>query len=339
MLDYQYSKSLTQLNTLNLKSSATWYTVLREIEELERVADFIDQKRCRSLVLGCGSNIVLPELYDGLVLHNKLQGITVIAENTDTVLVKAMAGEIWDNFVVYCLEHQWFGLENLSFIPGTVGASPIQNIGAYGVEVGQFIEYVEIYDLYKRVFLKVQSSECDFGYRTSKFKYQNGYVITSVVFRLFKYYNINATYPDLQQLKKHSNEGTLNALALRNYIIDIRQSKLPDPQYIANAGSFFHNPILPDTHVNCLKRKYPQMPVYSVSNHGCFKVAAGWLIDNLGLSGYKCGNVGVYKKQALILVNYADANQAEILRLAQMVQNMVEQEYQILLNIEPIVIN
>lgn len=371
-MQLQSSHELTNLNTLRLKSVARDFVILDDVNDLPLLADFIVKHQCHFFVLGGGSNLVLPEIYNGLVIHNQLRGIeqlenavceNVVHENAvrvqemhenivreneasvqdvcaknvahpEHVLIKAMAGETWDDFVAHCLDHGWFGLENLSLIPGTVGAAPIQNIGAYGVEVKDFIESVEVYDIATRQMWILNNSDCAFSYRNSRFKTDANLIVVAVTFRLLKTSRLNVKYGDvakqLETIKHPSAED------VRNCVIKIRQSKLPDPNIIANVGSFFHNPIVTNDVVLNLQARYPHLPVYAVDEHRS-KVSAGWLIDNLGLKGYRLGNMGVYAKQALVLVNYADATQVEVLAFAKTIQEKVMAAYQVALNIEPII--
>lgn len=286
-------------------------------------------------VLGGGSNIILPEQYLGLVIHNKLMGIEIVQDTSEFIILKVGAGENWDNFVEYTLNNGWYGLENLSLIPGTVGASPIQNIGAYGVEVKDLIESVEVYDTASLEFKTIDKEQCSFTYRNSIFKTQPNYIVTSVYFRLKKIAKLNAKYGDLSiELSSIVNPG---ALDLRAAVIKIRQSKLPDPKFIANVGSFFHNPIVNKQIANSLKEKYPELPVYPVDDNNS-KLSAGWLIDNLGLKGYRFENMGVYSKQALVLINHGSATKSEVLQFAGTIIDKVYNKYQIKINIEPIII-
>lgn len=332
----QENYSLSDLNTLQLKSQARYLANLTNISNLAEIARFIKQNQLSYFVLGGGSNLVLPELYSGLVICNQLSGFKKIKEDTQYVWIKAMAGIVWDEFVAYTLSFGWFGLENLSLIPGTVGAAPIQNIGAYGVEVKDFIDYVEVYDLEQECYLELTNHGCNFSYRSSIFKSTPQYIVTAVVFKLLRQEELNLKYADLKL--KMSEYTTQNAQGLRDCVIRIRQSKLPDTKQIGNVGSFFHNPILTISQVKQLQIDYPDLPVYPI-NSSIAKVSAGWLIDKLGLKGYIQGNVGVYAKQALVLVNHGCATQTEILDLAKFIQSKVFERYNIQLNIEPIIIS
>lgn len=332
---FQADYSLIELNTLRLQSVVDHFVILSNVNELPQIKQFIDDKQVRFFILGGGSNLVLPEKYTGLAIYNQLKGINLVEENVDYVTVKVMAGEVWDDFVAYTLLHNWYGLENLSLIPGTVGASPIQNIGAYGVEAKDFIAYVEVYDIATNSFIQLSNAQCSFSYRNSIFKTQPNYIVTAVIFCLRKHAKLNTSYGDLAKALSLIVNPT--AQDLRNIVMNIRSQKLPDPKFIANVGSFFHNPVMLNLDVEALCVKYNNLPVYPVdSTHS--KVSAGWLIDNLGLKGYRQGNVGVYIKQALVLVNYATATKTEVLSLAKLIQDMVLKKYSIQLNIEPIIV-
>lgn len=334
MLNLQSNVDLTPLNTLHLQSMASNYVVLDHVEQLEAIGAII-RSYPQFFILGGGSNLILPPLYQGLVIHNQLRGINVF-ENGQERIVTAMAGENWDDFVAYCCSQGAYGLENLSLIPGTVGASPIQNIGAYGVEVKDFIQEVLVYDLHLGQQIKLTNSECHFSYRNSFLKNNSRYIVISVSFKLSSLANLNVQYGDVAQRMAEIPEPS--PLDLRNIIIDIRQSKLPDPKDFGNAGSFFHNPIFHEEKVQQLQIKYPNIPTFPTSNPEYIKISAAWLIDNLGLKGLRENNVGIYPKQALVLINYGGAFQSEVLKLAEHIQSKVYEHYDIQLHIEPIIL-
>lgn len=335
MLAIQNSINLTLLNTLRLNSTTNHYIQLTTSEQLDEIASIITDYP-RYFVLGGGSNLILPENYDGLVIHNQLKGITFDDDSSGYKLVTAAAGEIWDDFVANCLANQAYGLENLSLIPGTVGASPVQNIGAYGVEVKDFIDYVTVYDFNLRQLTKLSNAECQFSYRNSYLKNKPQYLVVSVTFKLPTTARLMISYGDIT--KQMATIDNPTAHDLRACIIATRRSKLPDPAEIGNAGSFFHNPIIASVQAQELKQRFPNLPIYPTANAEQVKVSAGWLIDNLGLKGTRSGNIGVYPKQALVLVNYANANKDELLAFAKEIQVKVYDYYQIQLNIEPIIL-
>lgn len=321
---------------MRLSSIATNFIELIKLDDLVYIAEYLKKNNCRYFVLGGGSNVILPELYNGMIIHNKLTGIKKVSENDDYVIVESGSGEIWDEFVSYTLLNGWFGLENLSLIPGTVGASPIQNIGAYGVEVGEFIEYVRVFDVLDGSFKQINPQECGFAYRTSMFKKKLNYIVVAVGFRLLKTANLNTKYADLAKFMDSMPSST--AMDLRNCVIKIRQAKLPDPKVIGNVGSFFHNPILSKGIVEKIKQQYIELPVYYVDEN-TMKVSAGWLIDKLGLKGYRRDSISIYEKQALVFVNDGVATQTEVLTFAKFVQDEVKAVYNIDLNIEPIIVS
>ncbi len=326
---------LTKLNTLRLRSSAKYFTNLTSITQLSELAEFIQEKKCSFIVIGSGSNILLPELYDGLVIHNDLFGVELIYRGATTVMVKAMAGYLWDSFVANCTISGWYGLENLSSIPGTVGAAPVQNIGAYGVEVGDFIQEIEVYNFATMSLETIKHKDCAFSYRNSMLKKQPKYMVVSVVFKLNRKPALNLSYPEVAKymaiIKSHT------PVNLRRCIIELRATKLPNPAIIHNVGSFFHNPIVSCETVEYLKSIYTELPIYKVDeNH--YKLSAGWLIDKLGLKGFQVDNMMVYEHHALILVNKGNATQKESLSFATIIQKKVLEKYNVQLNIEPIII-
>ncbi|KTD60076.1 UDP-N-acetylenolpyruvoylglucosamine reductase [Legionella sainthelensi] len=334
MLNILENIDLTPLNTLHLKSTASHYVVLNQIKQLDELRKLIS-KFSKFFVLGGGSNLIIPTRYQGLVVHNELRGISITTDGQEQI-VTAMAGESWDEFVAYCNTHGAFGLENLSLIPGTVGASPIQNIGAYGVEVKDFIKKVLVYDLQTAKLVSLSNSECQFSYRNSILKNNSRYIVISVTFTLLSNPTFNANYGDVaQRLSSLTNPTPYD---LRNIIINIRQSKLPDPNELGNAGSFFHNPIIPKKLAQKLCIQHPNLPVYTTHEHEKIKISAGWLIDSLGLKGLRQGNVGIYQKHALVMVNYGGAYQAELLEFAAWIQSRIKERYSVQLNIEPIIL-
>jgi UDP-N-acetylmuramate dehydrogenase len=329
-------QSLLNFNTLKLTSIAKYFIELDDISIISQIKGFLQSNKLNYIVLGGGSNLLLPEYYSGVIIKNNLKGIQIIAENHSYIRLKVMAGEVWDNFVQYAVDKGYYGIENLSLIPGSVGASPVQNIGAYGVDVSSVIEYVELYDLISGDFIILDKIECDFKYRYSIFKRKQNYIITAVCFTLSKNKQFNYNYADLKY--KLGDLSKLTIKKVRDTIIEIRSSKLPDWNILGNVGSFFHNPIIDKKLINKLLIKYPNIVYYEESNKDLVKVSAGWLIDNAGLKGYRIGSVGVYDKQALVLVNYANSTQKNILNLANFIQDKISNMYGIDLVIEPLII-
>lgn len=326
--------SLKEYNTFGIDVKAKNFVEITNEEELKEV---LKQTYASELfVLGGGSNCLLTKNIDATVVHVNIKGISIVNETNDEVFIKAQAGENWHEFVLYCISQNFGGIENLSLIPGNVGTSPIQNIGAYGVELKDtFVECeaINIQTLEKKVFTK---KDCKFGYRNSIFKNEvkGQYIITSVIFKLSKKnHQLHTGYGAILN-KLESNqivEPTIKNIS--DAIISIRKQKLPDPREIGNSGSFFKNPIITVTKFNNLQEEYPDIPSYKISEEEV-KVPAGWLIDQAGFKGYRSGDAGVHKNQALVLVNYGEATGQEILDLATHIQQQIEEKFSIRLEME-----
>lgn len=287
------------------------------------------------LVLGGGSNILLTKPFNGWVLRNEIPGIKKIKEDADAVWVKAGAGVNWHQFVLYCIEKDWGGIENLSLIPGCVGASPMQNIGAYGVEIRDVFDHLDAYSLRDKTMVTFSAAECRFGYRESVFKREckNQFIITEVCFRLTRKHTFHTSYGAINQELETMGVHELSLKAISDAVIRIRQSKLPDPAVTGNAGSFFKNPEIDTTHYLELKHFYPDMPGYPTSM-GRTKVPAGFLIEKAGWKGYREGDAGVHPRQALVLVNYGQANGAQIYALSEKIMQSVREKFGIQLEKE-----
>lgn len=285
------------------------------------------------LILGGGSNLLFTKSVDGVVLKIESKGIQLVREEDDDVWLRVEAGEVWQDFVTYCVEKGYGGLENLALIPGTVGAAPIQNIGAYGVEVKEVIEQVETIEidtLHERVF---DNATCAFDYRTSIFKttHKGKYIVTAVVFRLHKNKPVNVTYGDIKKQLGENNHPTYKEMA--DAISAIRLAKLPDPDKLGNAGSFFKNPYVSKIKLDTLKNDFPDIVSYPITED-IYKLAAGWLIEKAGWKGKSIGVAGVHDKQALVLVNYGQAAGLTILLLAKQVQDAVQEMFGVTLDSE-----
>lgn len=322
--------SLKDYNTFGLDVLTRYFYEFDSEEDLKQILKEDTIRTNKLLVVGQGSNLLFLDDFDGVVLHSAMRDICVLEINEEEVLVEAGAGVIWDDLVDFCVQNNCWGVENLSLIPGETGAAAIQNIGAYGAEIKdvvQKVKTVEIESSTERVF---DVSECGYGYRQSVFKndLKGRFIVTSVVIKLFKKPLLNLSYQHLEQevLKK----GVLNLQNIRNTIIEIRESKLPDPKVLGNAGSFFMNPVVTRDKYESLEREYPQMPHYKVSPNE-EKIPAGWLIEQCGWKGKSIGNVGVHEKQALVLVNLGDAKGNEIQKLAETIQKSVAQRFGITL--------
>ena len=284
-------------------------------------------------VLGGGSNVVLSNTLNGTTLLMSVSGKEIIRSNDRFTVVAVGAGENWHDFVAWTLEHNLPGLENLALIPGTVGAAPIQNIGAYGAEVADYLACVEVFDYKKQAFVTLNKADCHFAYRDSYFKQNPGrFIVTKVVFKIPQAWMPRLTYADLA--KQFSDHSSPSAQEIFTAVCNIRQSKLPDPKVIGNAGSFFQNPIVDTALYQNLLALHPTLASYPDAN-GTRKLAAGWLIDQCGFKGYQSGPAGVYEKQALVLVNHGGARANDILELASTIQKKVKERFGVELQIEP----
>lgn len=286
------------------------------------------------LVLGGGSNILFTKPFEGVVLKIDIKG-KAFSEFPDYVVCQAKAGENWHDFVLFTVENGWHGLENLSLIPGSVGACPIQNIGAYGEEVKNSLFEVRYFDTVEKVFKTLANAECQFGYRDSIFKHElkGRSIITEVVFKLKKKGELNLKYGDVAQIVE-SFGGEPDPKKVSDAVIQIRKSKLPDPKKLGNAGSFFKNPEIERSLFEELKANFPELPSYPTSQENMVKVPAGWLIEKAGWKGFRNGDVGVHQKQALVLVNYGNAKGEEILNLAHDIIADVAEKFKITLQPE-----
>lgn len=324
---------LQPLNTLGVPVRAQFYCAVTNIQELRQALAWARSQHLPLLILGGGSNMVLPAVVDGLCIHLQLSGIEYRVVDEEWVNVTAAAGENWHAFVQDTLDHQAYGLENLALIPGTVGAAPIQNIGAYGVEVKDFLETVTAINRETGELVGFTNGQCLFDYRDSTFKtvLLDQYVIVSVTFRLRRTPAINIAYQALQdvlaQVAEPAPQDVFNA------VVSIRSSKLPDPDRIANVGSFFKNPRVSAAQYQQLVTRYPNIVAYPEGEYK--KLAAGWLIDQAGWKGYCNQKVGVHKEQALVLVNPTGSASTEILALAEQIQQDIRKKYGVSLEIEP----
>ncbi|GAB4251864.1 MAG: UDP-N-acetylmuramate dehydrogenase [Vicingaceae bacterium] len=320
--------SLKNLNTFGVEAKARFYSEINNVEEAVALLKTGTAQTNKILVLGGGSNVLFLNDFEGLLIKNNLKGIEVIDEDETTIELKVGAGEIWHEFVMYCIENQYCGLENLSLIPGNVGAAPMQNIGAYGVEVKSFITQVNALNIKTQALYTFKNEACDFGYRTSIFKtsHKNQFLITSVQFKLSKTPQLNTSYGAIEQELEKMNISSPTIRDVSNAVIAIRSSKLPNPNELGNAGSFFKNPIVSNELIKDLQRKYPNLPVYPL-DESTSKIAAGWLIEQCGWKGKKFKNCGVHEKQALVLVNYGGASGKEIFELSDKIINNVKDTF------------
>jgi UDP-N-acetylmuramate dehydrogenase len=327
--------SLKPLNTFGLEATAKYFVEINSITELKEILQNPDFQTIDKLFLGGGSNILLTKDYEGLVIKINLKGINKIAEEESHVYIQAGAGEIWHELVMYCVENQYAGMENLSLIPGTVGAAPMQNIGAYGVEIKDIFEELQALNLETLEVEIFKLADCHFGYRESIFKHEakGKYVITSVTFRLNKTPNFKVSYGDIQKTLEEMGVKELTIKAISDAVIKIRKSKLPDPAEIGNSGSFFKNPEIPKAQYDVLKEKFENIPSYPI-NENTVKVPAGWLIEQAGWKGFRDGQIGVHARQALVLVNYGGGTGEQIKALSQKIQASVLEKFGISLSTE-----
>lgn len=309
------NQDLQPFNTFGISVKADLFSSFDSVETLDRLIK--NSNSLPLLILGGGSNVLFTKDYHGLVLKNEIKGFDIISENNDTVIVRAGAGEIWHEFVLKCIEKGFGGLENLSLIPGSVGASPMQNIGAYGVEIKDVFHSLTAYHLATGEVHTFDKSKCEFGYRESVFKrkLKGQYVIIYVSFELSKNPKINSSYGAIENELKAMGISSPSIKDISNAVIAIRSSKLPDPKKIGNAGSFFKNPVVEKEVADSILKDYPNAPVYPADN-GKRKLAAGWLIEQAGWKGKTLENYGVHKLQALVLVNYGGATGQEVLELS-----------------------
>ncbi|MBT8316178.1 MAG: UDP-N-acetylmuramate dehydrogenase [Lutibacter sp.] len=329
-MNIQENISLKKYNTFGIEAKAKRFVTVNTVKELNEIISLEKDV----FLLGGGSNMLLTSNIKKLVVHINLKGIIVNDTLKDEVLVTAEAGENWHEFVLWCISQNYGGLENLSLIPGNVGTSPIQNIGAYGVEIKDTFHQLEALEIKTGNIKTFKNEDCDFGYRNSIFKNElkNKYIIINVTFKLTKNkHKTNTSYGAISTLLQHKEAPTIKDIS--NAVIQIRQSKLPDPKEIGNSGSFFKNPIIDAISFNTLKEKYPKIPYYVVSDTE-FKIPAGWLIEQCGFKGKRFGNTGVHSKQALVLVNYGNATGQEIYSLAEKIQKKVKTIFNIDLAIE-----
>lgn len=331
VLNFQKDVSLLPYNTFGIDVKSKKFVSVRSTDELKAVLNQNQEKQL--LVLGGGSNLLLTKDFDGLTLRIENRGIEIVQEEQRSAKVKVAAGENWHDFVLWCLDNDLGGIENLALIPGSVGAAPIQNIGAYGVELSQVFESCEALSIETGELKIFNIDECEFGYRNSIFKnsLKEQYIITSVQFNLSKApHQTNTSYKGLSE-KFNGKSPSIQSIA--QAVVEIRSAKLPDPGQIGNSGSFFKNPVIPSKQFTVLQQQYPEIPHYP-DQGGKIKIPAAWLIDSLGYKGYRVNDAGVHQKQALVLVNYGNASGAEIQKLAHQIRDKVLENFAINLEFE-----
>jgi UDP-N-acetylmuramate dehydrogenase len=329
--------SLRDRNTLGFEVMATWVLPITQVEQIPVAIRWAKNAGLPYRTLGGGSNVVLPAQLPGLTLLMDLDFIEVLENLAAKTRLRVGAGMNWHNFVRWTLDQNYRGLENLALIPGTVGAAPIQNIGAYGVEVKEYIDAVEAYDCQTNQWVSLSKTDCQFSYRHSVFKDEpNRFVISAVIFDLPKAWQPRVSYADLTSYFDNRAVDAITAPAIFDAVCAIRTQKLPDPKVIGNVGSFFQNPVISNQQLQILKEQFPQIVSYPESaTHS--KLAAGWLIDQCGFKGIETGNVGVHDKQALVLTHRGGGNASELLKLAEQIQKKVKETFGVKLTTEPIV--
>lgn len=338
MLNVQSNVSLKPYNTFGIQATARYWVDIQHPNDLLTLLQLDEYNNVQKLILGGGSNLLLTGDLDGMVVRMNIQGTELVREDEQHWWLKAGAGVNWHTFVLHCVKRGYAGVENLSLIPGTVGAAPMQNIGAYGVEIEQVFDSLEAINRQTGEIHTFSRAECEFGYRESVFKHKlkGQFIIVNVTFRLDKQPVFHTSYGAIQETLDQMGvvPDKLSIKAISDAVIRIRQSKLPDPAQIGNAGSFFKNPEISLEQFDTLRKQFPQLPGYPLANSGQVKVPAGWLIEQAGWKGYRRGDAGVHAKQALVLVNYGSAVGSEILELAKEVQRSVKERFGININPE-----
>lgn len=309
---------LLKLNTFGVDVKAKYFVSINTVNELIELTKTEVFKDLQLLILGGGSNILFTKDFDGLVILNNIKGKEIIDQTQESIFLKIGAGENWHELVMYTVDNGWGGIENLSLIPGNTGTAPMQNIGAYGVEIKETFVELEALEISSGKIVKFNNSDCEFGYRESVFKnkMKNQYIIVNITLELKRNPVLNINYGDVKAILESQNINNPSIKQVSDAIISIRQSKLPDPKIIGNSGSFFKNPIVSLNQLELIKKKYPNVVNYKI-NENEFKIAAGWMIERAGWKGKKFNNYGVHEKQALVLVNYGLANGMEIFNLSE----------------------
>ena len=338
-MQIQENISLKPYNTFGIDVLAKSFASFKDAEELGELVT--RNSKPATLILGGGSNVLFTKNFDGLVLKNEIKGITELHEDEEFVYVKAGTGENWHSFVLHCIQRNWAGVENLSLIPGNVGASPMQNIGAYGVEIDDVFWDLEAYHIKEKRLVTFTKNDCEFGYRESVFKkkYKNQFVILNVTYKLRKHPRFNTSYGAIEQELKRMGVKELSIKSISDAVISIRSSKLPDPAKIGNAGSFFKNPEINNVLFSKLKAEFPAIVGYPLTNDNV-KLAAGWLIeqcgpqDSVSWKGFRLGDAGCHANQALVLVNYGNAKGDEIYNLSEEILQSVKEKFGVTLERE-----
>ncbi len=328
--------SLFPFNTFGIDVAADLFTTVRTVDDIKSLIASNIFHEHQHLILGGGSNLLLTREFNGIAIKNELKGISKVTDSDDKIVLDVGSGENWHSFVTYCVDHGYGGIENLSLIPGTVGAAPMQNIGAYGVEIKDVIESVSFIDLNTAEEKILQNAECQFGYRESIFKHElkGKCFITSIRVKLTtNNHKLSISYGAIRDVLQQQHPQPWTIKAVSETVISIRQSKLPDPVVIGNAGSFFKNPSVPVETLDDIRLRYPNVPSFPDVN-GLFKIPAAWLIEQCGWKGKTIGAIGVHKLQALVLVNYGGGSGNDLWKLALDIQASVKNSFNIVLQPE-----
>lgn len=328
------NKSLKKLNTFNIAANAAYFASINNKGDFAELIEHKIYKEKPHFILGGGSNVLFTQNFDGLVIHNNIKGIEILKETESEVYIKFGAGEVWHNCVLFCIENGFAGVENLSLIPGYIGAAPMQNIGAYGVELKDVFESLQALNLKTGEVETFKNADCNFGYRESIFKnkVKGEYLISSVTLKLQKQPTFNISYGAIEKTIAESGVEELSIKAISDAVIKIRQSKLPNPKVVGNAGSFFKNPVVKNEIAVNIKKEHSEMPHYPANEKT--KIPAGWLIDQCGFKGKIVGETGTYKNQALVIVNHGKASGAEVLSFSKQIQETVLNKFGIVLERE-----
>lgn len=324
----QQHQSLKSFNTFGFEVQAKYLAEISSIDDVREATSFANAKGLEYLILGGGSNVLLTKDFAGLVMLSRIKGIHLESEDEQDYIVKVGAGENWHEFVQHAISQNWAGIENLSLIPGNVGASPMQNIGAYGVEIVQVFEYLEAVHFLTGEVHRFSKEDCEFGYRESVFKnkFKGQYMITHVAYRLHKTPSFNTSYGAIEAQLEAMNVSEVTLRSVADAVIAIRSSKLPDPKVLGNSGSFFKNPVVPIALHEEVKKAWPEAPAYP-AGEGMVKMAAGWLIEKAGWKGFRENDYGVHSKQALVLVNHGNATGQEVYDLSQRILDDVYSKF------------
>ncbi len=324
----QQNVSLKPYNTFGIDVNAGFLAIVSSIDDLDEIYQTGRFRAHKKMVLGGGSNVLFTHGFSGVVAKNEIRGISVVKESAEDILISVGAGEDWHQFVLWCVERGYGGVENLSLIPGTVGAAPMQNIGAYGVELKEVFHSLEAYEIKTGKSITFFREDCHFGYRYSVFKgeLKDQYVITKAFFLLKKNPTFNVSYGAIEETLEQMGVSELSVKAVSQAVINIRQSKLPDPVEIGNAGSFFKNPIIEKLHFEALEAEFPDIKGYEVGTDEV-KVPAAWLIEHAGWKGYTEGEIGVHNKQALVLVNHGNGRGKDLLRLSNEIKKSIDRQF------------